>query len=101
AKMAGMARPMRTVRGRIKRWKKRHLVVEIELQEDVDWAPESTARVALSDGTGVNATVDAGATTRAGAVGSGRTIRLTLLLDVETGARPERVTIGGLVIEVQ
>jgi Ca-activated chloride channel family protein len=103
----------RTLRGKVKRLQKRQLVVEIELSEELDWAPgatpgatvdatvDATVEVTLADGSTLGAIVDAASTTRAGRIPGGRTVRLTLQLDAEAGAAPVRITLGGLVVEVQ
>ncbi|MDB4966512.1 MAG: hypothetical protein JWN44_2201 [Myxococcales bacterium] len=89
-----------TLRGVVKRWKDGDLIVEIELAEELDWRAEGEALVTFADGTERPAAIEAGATTRAGRIAGGRTVRLTLRFAAESAGQPRRISFGGIVIEV-
>jgi Ca-activated chloride channel family protein len=92
SKMA--ARLSVALRGRIALQRGRDLVVEIELDRSLDWAP-SRARVVWDDGTEVRAVVHTTGTTRVGTFDAGQVIRLVLRLATDGLATPPaRVLLG-------
>jgi Ca-activated chloride channel family protein len=71
----------RRLRGRVTLHRAGLLVIEIVAGgEPLDWSPDASAQVLLVTGRSFRATLDAGRTTRAGAVAAGATARLALTL---------------------
>jgi hypothetical protein len=65
--------------GRIVLHRAHELVIEIDLHEPLQWQPEGTATLTLSDGTMCRAELDAARTTHVGERKPGQTLRITLL----------------------
>jgi len=80
----------------------RTLVIELVIAggDAVDWDPAARATVALSDGTTLEAAIDAGKATRAGRYVAGQVIRIVVELAVDAPATPVEMTIGDLALEV-
>ena len=96
---AGESAPPTELRGRILRHKGNELIIEIELDEELDWIVEDEAWVHDDAGGATHARVDRPRTTSAQRVGAGQSVRLVLTLDAETPTIA-RVRLGGLEILV-
>ncbi len=94
AQMLG-PRPAVGLSGRIVLRRGRDLIVEITLDQRLEWVP-SGAQVVWDDGTRRLATIDAAGTTRHGAFHPGQVIRLALRLAKDGPvAPPARIVVGG------
>jgi Ca-activated chloride channel family protein len=80
----------------------RTLVIELVVAggDAIEWAPAARATLALSDGTSIDGTLDAGKTTRAGRYAAGQVIRIVVELAVDAPATPLAITLGELELEV-
>jgi len=88
-------RPAVGLSGRIVLRRGRDLIVEITLDQLLEWVP-SGAQVVWGDGTRRLATIDAAGTTRHGAFHPGQVIRLALRLAKDGPvAPPARIVVGG------
>src|SRR5260221_6820160 len=85
-------RAARRMRGRIALAKGKKLVIEIVLDGDLEWSVPELASVTVGERT-IAATVEAGHTTRGGAMKRGQSLRLTLALDEDPAARPSEIAI--------
>jgi Ca-activated chloride channel family protein len=93
------AEPSAPLRGRVLRHKGNELIVEIEVDEEIDWILEDEAWVQDEAGGMTRATVDRARTTAAERVGAGQSVRLVLTLDAPVGT-VTRVQVGALEILV-
>ena len=87
------------LRGRVLRNKGNELIIEIELDEELDWIVEDDAWAYDDAGAATHARVDRSRTTSAQRVGAGQSVRLVLTLDAAV-ATIARVRLGGMEILV-
>jgi Ca-activated chloride channel family protein len=82
----------------------RKLVLEIELPEPMEWAPDGRVALLLGSGEAVAAAVDAAHSTQPARIAAGRTVRLVLEAAEEIGDRALRAVIarfGGRPVAIQ
>lgn len=80
------------------------LVIEIEIDETLDWEQPSHVTIEWSDGTTSSALLDAGKSTRAATLSAGQSARLILSVSADDVARQPRLlhlTLGGRAARVQ
>jgi len=77
--------PPAPLRGRVLRHQGNELIIEIELDEELDWILDDEAWVHDEDGNVMHAQVDRARTTAAQRVGAGQSVRLVLTLDGVVG----------------
>jgi hypothetical protein len=68
----------RTLRGTVRLFDAKNLVVEIALSQELEWKAPAEVEVALVDGRRIRVQVDLGRSTREGRVPSGSIVRLVL-----------------------
>ena len=68
----------RTLRGMVRLFDAKNLVVEISLSQELEWKAPAEVEVALVDGRRIRVQVDLGRSTREGRVPSGSIVRLVL-----------------------
>lgn len=90
-----LGRVRRNLRGRVVVHSAVALVVEMLVENRaLDWGPDATAQIELSDGTAITATVDLAKTTRRGSIAVAASARLALNLPSGTAlVAPIRITI--------
>ena len=98
--VAETAAPAAALHGRVLRLKDGELIVEIDVDQGLDWIVADEARVHDEAGGVLRATVDRARTTASQRIAAGQSLRLVLTLERAPGARPVRVELGGLEILV-
>ena len=88
----GGGRPIEA-RGRIVVDEERRLVVEVTIPADLSWSPVAASLV-TADGRQLEVTIDQMASTRAGDVARGQTVRLALTFEARADAEAVHVTLG-------
>lgn len=86
-----------TLRGVVRLVQGGQVVIEVEIDDDLDWKPGASVVVRNADGSFLAVRVVAASTTRDGRLTAGQRARLTLELD----AAPALVLLGEIVIEVR
>lgn len=82
------------LRGRLVRRDAVGVVIEIELDADLDWAPSGAVTITLADGRTVRAELDERLTTRAGRVPAGQRVRLALRAPLDPSDEPRTLALA-------